>query len=179
MYLFLVVGPAALVGLGGFAILWPRIGRLAGAVCSLAAAGITLAWFAGTIAVVSFAPDPAMAFGSIPAGLLLPLAIAWEGDRAVRLADAASPAASAAASPEPPASPSRRRKSRRGRAPAAGRSSRHARRRTLGCFGRRTPPGTHRRPELIHRAPAFVRPARPIPRAGPAPDRIVSRPAQP
>ena len=90
LYLFVAVGPAVLVGLGGFAFLWPRIGRLAGAVCSLAAAGITLAWFTGAIAVVGFGFDPGMALGSIPAGLLLPLAIAWEGDRAVRLAEAAT-----------------------------------------------------------------------------------------
>ena len=159
-YLFLAAGPAALVGLGGLLFLWPRLGRLAGAVCSLAAAGIVIAWFAG-LAVSGFGFDPGIALGSIPAGLLLPLAIAWEGDRAVRLAE---PAPAAPAAPGPPG-PSRRNPGAAGHH-RPGRSSRHARRRTLGCSRRRTPPGTHRRPELIHRAPAFVRPARPVRRAG-------------
>jgi len=82
--------------------LWPRVGRRAGAVCSLAAAALVIAWFAGSSAISTLGFDPGIALGSIPAGLLLPLAIAWEGDRAVRLADATTAAPPA---PAPPASP--------------------------------------------------------------------------
>ena len=74
-----------------------------GAVCSLAAAGSYIAWFAGTRRrSIRFGFDPGLAVGSIPAGLLLPLAIAWEGDRAARLSNAAT---SAPAAPIPPAPP--------------------------------------------------------------------------
>jgi hypothetical protein len=98
-YLFVAAGPAALVGLGGFLFLWPRHGRRAGAVCSAAAATLVIAWFAGSSAINTLGFDAGLALGSIPAGLLLPLAIAWEGDRAVRLAEAATPAPSTPASP--------------------------------------------------------------------------------
>jgi hypothetical protein len=84
-YLFIAAGPAALVGLGGFLVLWPRLGRRAGAICALAAAMLVIAWFVGSSTINNLGFDAGIAIGSIPAGLLLPLAIAWEGDRAVRL----------------------------------------------------------------------------------------------
>jgi hypothetical protein len=89
-YLFVAAAPAALVGLGGFLFLWPGLGRRAGAVCSLAAAALVIAWFAGSSAINTLGFAPGVALGSIPAGLLLPLAIAWEGDRATRLGEVAT-----------------------------------------------------------------------------------------
>jgi len=68
----------------------------------LVVAALVIAWFAGSSAIYTLGFDPGIALGSIPAGLLLPLAIAWEGDRAVRLADATTAAPPA---PAPPASP--------------------------------------------------------------------------
>jgi hypothetical protein len=84
--LFVAAAPLALMGLGGLLTLWPRIGRRAGAIGALAAAGILVVWFSGPIGN-TFSFDPGTALGSIPAGLLFPLALAWEGDRAVRFAD--------------------------------------------------------------------------------------------
>jgi hypothetical protein len=100
-YLFAAAGPAALVGLGGLLILWPRLGRRAGTICSLAAAALVIAWFAGSSMTNTLGFDAGLAIATIPAGLLLPLAIAWEGDRAVRLGGAPSLEA-----PAQPAQPS-------------------------------------------------------------------------
>ena len=144
-YLFVAAGPAALVGLGGFLFLWPRLGRRAGAVCSLAAAALVIAWFAGSSAINTLGFDAGLALGSIPAGLLLPLAIAWEGDRAVRLSSPPQPVAD-----EPAAQPSNTIDAGGLDTPSADpRLSRSA-----DTAGESSKAGAHR-----FRAPAFVRSA--------------------
>jgi hypothetical protein len=94
-FLFVATGALVLVGLGGLAVLVPAIGRRAGTICALAAAAVVVVWFSPA-SVTSLGFDAGLFVGSVPAGLLFPLALAWEGDRAVRIDAGASPAVASA-----------------------------------------------------------------------------------